>query len=119
MSCDVPHEDCASARALSVAPGLGAAPTAQACTGISLTAADGIRIVAGTVEWALGDAHHDTMVLFPRAHAFQAQTPEGYNGLEWIGRYGFLSIGAYGEPYGPHGMTEGATRRQSVVELVP
>jgi choloylglycine hydrolase len=79
---------------------------AAACTGISLSAADGSRIVARTVEWGLSDADHDTMVLFPRKHAFVAQTPEGLNGLSWTSRYGFLSLGAYGEPYGPDGMNE-------------
>jgi choloylglycine hydrolase len=95
-----------AAFAICVALGLFVAPPTQACTGISLSAADGSRIVARTVEWALGDADHDTMVLFPRRHAFQAQTPEGYNGVEWTGRYGFISLGAYGEPYGPDGMNE-------------
>ena len=94
------------ALALTVALGLGSTPAADACTGISLAAADGARIVARTVEWALSDADHDTMVVFPRNHAFTAQTPDGYNGLAWTGRYGFLSLGAYGEPYGPDGMNE-------------
>lgn len=79
---------------------------ATACTGISLSAADGSRIVARTVEWGLSDADHDTMVLFPRNHRFVAQTPEGLNGLTWTSRYGFLSLGAYGEPYGPDGINE-------------
>ncbi|WBQ12928.1 choloylglycine hydrolase family protein [Hyphomonadaceae bacterium BL14] len=79
---------------------------ASACTGISLRASDGSRIVARTVEWALSDADHDTLVLFPRDHQFTAQTPEGFNGLSWTGRYGFISLGAYGEPYGPDGMNE-------------
>ena len=82
------------------------APVAIACTGISLEAQDGTTIVARTVEWALGDADHDTLVLFPRNYEFVGQTPEGYNGLTWTGEYGFVSLSAYGEPYGPDGMNE-------------
>ena len=91
---------------LAVALALGASSTAIACTGISLNAANGASIVARTVEWALSDADHDTLVVFPRQHSFVAQTPEGLNGLSWKGKFGFLSLGAYGEPYGPDGMNE-------------
>lgn len=89
--------------ALAVA--VAAAPT-WACTGISLKAADGAVVVSRTVEWALSDATHDSLVLFPRAHAFAAQTPEGYNGLSWKGRYGFVSLRAYDQDYGPDGLNE-------------
>ncbi len=77
-----------------------------ACTGISLKALDGGVVCARTVEWALGDAHHDTLVLFPRNHAFTALTPGGENGLKWTGRYGFVSLTAYGEEYGPDAVNE-------------
>ena len=79
---------------------------AAACTGISLTSADGGVVCARTVEWALGDAHHDTLVLFPRNHAFTALTPGGENGLKWSGRYGFVSLTAYGQEYGPDAVNE-------------
>ena len=77
-----------------------------ACTGISLKALDGGVVCARTVEWALGDAHHDTLVLLPRNHAFTALTPGGENGLKWTGRYGFVSLTAYGEEYGPDAVNE-------------
>jgi choloylglycine hydrolase len=94
-------------RAVSVALALSiAAPPALPCTGISLTAGDGAVVVARTVEWALSDATHDSLVLFPRSHAFVAQTPEGYNGMRWTGRHGFVSLRAYGQDYGPDGMNE-------------
>lgn len=79
---------------------------AQACTGISLKSEDGSIIAARTVEWALGDANHDTLVLFPRKHAFTALTPGGDNGLKWVGDYGFVSLTAYGQEYGPDGINE-------------
>lgn len=92
--------------------GLGAlltlvlAPAALACTGISLRGADGAVIVARTVEWALGDAHHDTLAIFPRRHEFVGQTPEGHTGHRWQGKYGFVSLSAYGQPFGPDGVNE-------------
>ena len=76
------------------------------CTGISLKAGDGSVVVARTVEWALGDAHHDRFALFPRGHRYAALTPEGPNGLRWQGRHGFVTVTAYGQPYGPDGLNE-------------
>jgi len=79
---------------------------AEACTGLSLKSEDEAVIAARTVEWALGDAHHDTLAIFPRKHAFTALTPGGENGLRWVGDYGFVSLTAYGQVYGPDGMNE-------------
>jgi len=79
---------------------------AGACTGISLSASDGSVITARTVEWALSDASHDHLVLFPRGHRFTGRTPEGENGHQWTGRHGFVSLMAYGEPFGPDGLNE-------------
>lgn len=92
--------------ALGCSLALALAAPGSACTGISLNAENGASIVARTVEWALSDAGHDTLVAFPRNHAFIAQTPEGLNGLSWTGRHGFVSLTAYGEPYGPDGLNE-------------
>lgn len=83
-----------------------AASPALPCTGISLTAGDGAVVVARTVEWALSDAEHDSLTLFPRGHGFTAQTPEGHNGMRWTGRHGFVSLRAYDQDYGPDGMNE-------------
>lgn len=79
---------------------------AQACTGIALKSADGSVVVARTVEWALGDAQHNQLLIVPRRKRFRATTPGGANGMEWTGRYGFLSMTAYGQPYGPDGLNE-------------
>ncbi|MFM7535552.1 MAG: linear amide C-N hydrolase [Acidimicrobiales bacterium] len=76
------------------------------CTGISLQASDGSVVVARTVEWALSDAHHDRFALFPRAHRFTALTPDGPTGMRWEGRHGFVTVTAYGQPYGPDGLNE-------------
>ena len=77
-----------------------------ACTGISLKATNGGVVAARTVEWALGDASHDSLAIFPRNHGFAGQTPAGHNGKAWTGKYGFVSLMAYGQPYGPDGLNE-------------
>jgi len=79
---------------------------ASACTGISLGSADGGIIVARTVEWALGDAKHNQIVIFPRGNVFRAQTPDGLNGMSWKGRFGLVSVAAYNQPFGPDAMNE-------------
>jgi len=90
---------------IAFAVALTSGPT-MACTGLSLKSKDGAVIAARTVEWALGDAHHDTLVIFPRGHSFTALTPDGENGLKWKGRHGFVSLTAYGQDYGPDAMNE-------------
>lgn len=76
------------------------------CTGISLRSADGAVITARTDEWALGDTNSDKLVVSPRGHQFVAQTPDGMTGMRWTARFGFVSLMAYGQPFGPGGMNE-------------
>lgn len=76
------------------------------CTGISLRSADGAVITAHTDEWAVGDAGSDKLVVSPRGHQFTAHTPDGKNGMRWTARFGFISLMAYGQPFGPDGMNE-------------
>jgi choloylglycine hydrolase len=79
---------------------------ANACTGITLKSADGAVVVARTVEWALNDAQHNKIMVVPRNKVFRGQTPQGYNGKTWTGKYGFVTLTAYGQPYGPDGLNE-------------
>jgi len=79
---------------------------ALACTGISLRSEDGGVVVARTVEWALGDAKHNQIVVFPRGKSYRAQTPDGMNGKTWTGKHGLVSVSAYDQPYGPDAMNE-------------
>jgi choloylglycine hydrolase len=76
------------------------------CTGITLKSKDGGVVVARTVEWALNDAQHNKILVVPRNKKFVGQTPEGNNGKRWDGKYGFVTLTAYGQPYGPDGMNE-------------
>lgn len=80
--------------------------SASACTGISLGSVDGGVIVARTVEWALGDAKHNQIVIFPRGKVFRAQTPDGLNGMSWKGKFGLVSVAAYDQPFGPDAISE-------------
>lgn len=64
----------------------------SACTGISLRAKDGTVVVGRTVEWALGDATHDRLIVIPRGKSFAGLTPEGENGKRWTGQHGFISL---------------------------
>ncbi|AUC15830.1 choloylglycine hydrolase [Tenacibaculum sp. SZ-18] len=77
-----------------------------ACTGITLKSQDGGIIVARTVEWALSDAQHNKILVVPRNKNFTGQTPEGFNGKKWKGKYGFVTLTAYGQNYGPDGLNE-------------
>lgn len=63
-------------------------------------------VVARTVEWALGDAKHNQIAVFPRGKSYHAQTPDGTNGKAWVGKFGFVSVAAYDQPYGPDAMNE-------------
>lgn len=65
-----------------------------ACTGITLLSKDGGVVVARTVEWALNNAQHNQLLIVPRNKEFKAQTPEGTNGKNWKGKYGFVTLTA-------------------------
>ena len=80
--------------------------SASPCTGITLKSNDGGFVVARTVEWALNDAQHNKILVVPRNKKFTGQTPEGYNGKKWNGKYGFVTLTAYDQPYGPDGLNE-------------
>lgn len=75
------------------------------CTGISLTAKDGITIQARTEEWGAFDLQSQLMII-PRGSQFQGETPDGKNGLQWKARYGVLGINALNLPAYIDGMNE-------------
>ena len=67
-----------------------------ACTGITLVARDGSRIVARTSEWG-GSVLNSVYVVSPRGHVFTSFTPDGVNGLKYTAKYGYVGI-SVGEP---------------------
>ena len=64
---------------------------ALACTGISLTAADGSYVQARTVEAAAGELD-SRYVVIPRGEKFTAYTPVGATGLKFETRYGVVGL---------------------------
>ena len=81
------------------------AADSKACTGISLTAADGSRVVARTVEWAATPMQCG-YVVSPRGHIHQSYTPTGENGLKYKGIYGYVGIYTEYEPFVVEGVNE-------------
>jgi choloylglycine hydrolase len=74
------------------AAALVSSQTAQACTGILLTAADGTVVHARTLEFAI-DLKSD-VILVPRGYARTGTTPDGKPGKSWTAKY--ASLGANG-----------------------
>lgn len=81
------------------------ATDSKACTGISLTAQDGSRVVARTVEWAATPMQCG-YVVSPRGHVHQSFTPTGENGLKYKGVYGYVGIYTEYEPFVVEGINE-------------
>ncbi len=84
---------------------VGAFMEADACTGISLTAKDGSRIVARTVEWS-ESAMDCGYAVAPRGHMHQSLTPTGENGLKYKSLYGYVGIYTEYAPFIVEGMNE-------------
>ena len=82
-----------------------AAIDSYACTGISLSAKDGSKVVARTVEWA-ATAMQCGYVVSPRGHIHQSYTPTGENGLKYTGIYGYVGIFTEYEPFVVEGVNE-------------
>ncbi len=76
-----------------------------ACTGISLKAADGSRVVARTVEWA-ESAMDCGYVVVPRGYVQQSLTPTGENGLKYKSIYGYVGIYTEYSPFVVEGVNE-------------
>lgn len=77
----------------------------DACTGISLSAKDGSRIVARTVEWAATPMQCGYVVA-PRGHQHISYTPSGENGLKYKSVYGYVGIYTEYEPFVVEGVNE-------------
>ena len=67
--------------------------TANACTGITLTAGDKSFITARTVDWS-GSEMNNIYVISPRGHTEQSLLPDGtQNGMRFTAKYGFVGLG--------------------------
>jgi choloylglycine hydrolase len=82
------------------------AQAAFACTGITITAADGTRLQARTIEWSGGNLN-SKLIILPRHHKNTALTPDGKNGHVWYNKYG--AVGA--STVAPEFVTEGVNEK--------
>ena len=79
---------------------------ALACTGIAITAKDGTRLLARTIEWKGGNLH-SKLIIMPRGMKNIAMTPQGKNGHVWHNKYG--AVGA--STVAPEFVTEGVNEK--------
>lgn len=90
---------------LGVAAACGGGFQAVACTGISLTAADGGYVQARTIEWSHGPLQ-SLCVVIPRHHALRSFTPAGDNGMEFRARYGTVGLAVVRPEFIAEGINE-------------
>lgn len=90
---------------MGVAAVVGTTHAAIACTGISLTAADGSYIQARTIEWAYG-ALKSEYVVIPRSERLRSYTPTGANGLEFTSRHGVVGLAVVDSNFIAEGINE-------------
>jgi choloylglycine hydrolase len=85
--------------------GLAFSDESEACTGISLAAQDGGRVVARTVEWAATPMQCGYVVC-PRNHQQQSYTPTGADGMKYTSVFGYVGIYTEYEPFVVEGVNE-------------
>lgn len=78
---------------------------AVACTGLSLTAADGSYVQARTIEWARG-ALESEYVIIPRGERLTSLTPTGASGLKFTARYGTVGLAVVQKEFIAEGINE-------------
>lgn len=84
---------------------LGSSYHSVACTGISLTAADGSYVQARTIEWAKGPLKSEYVVI-PRGERLRSYTPTGDNGMEFTARYGVVGLAVVEKEFIAEGINE-------------
>ena len=78
---------------------------ALACTGISLTAADGSYVQSRTIEWG-NSALESMYVIIPRGQALHSLTPTGGQGLAYTARYGVVGLAVVEQAFIAEGINE-------------
>ena len=97
--------------ALIIAAGLFYQNTSSACTGIKLTAKDGSKIIARTMEWGSFEMPSQLFVT-PRGYTKIAIMPNGDEGLHYTSKYGYVGIGVHKQNY----VTEAVNEKGLAVE---
>ena len=77
----------------------------QACTSIGLMAEDGALVYGRTMEWGTFDLK-SRLVVVPRGHVFQSETPDGKPGVRWEAKYGVAAFDALEKDLLSDGMNE-------------
>ena len=90
--------------AMALAPALMTG-RATACTGITLTAADGTHVLARTIEWAGSDLN-SRYVVVPRGHHQQSLVPGGTDGMSFTSRYGYVGLAVEQKEFIAEGLNE-------------
>lgn len=81
------------------------ATPADACTGITLTAKDGSRVLARTIEWG-GSILKSEYVIVPRGYVQQSFTPTGTDGLKFTAKYGYVGLSTELKEFVVEGLNE-------------
>ncbi len=78
---------------LAICAAAAATAPADACTGITLRAADNSVIAARTVDWS-GSEMNNIYVIVPRGYTEQSLLPDGtMGGMTFTAKYGFVGLG--------------------------
>lgn len=88
-----------------IAWSVAAAPAADACTGITLTAKDGGSVVARTIEWG-GSFLNSKYVVVPRGYTQRSYTPDGVDGMTFTSQYGYVGLAVEQESFVAEGINE-------------
>lgn len=78
---------------------------AVACTGISLTAADGSYVQSRTIEWARGELESE-YVIIPRSERIRSFTPTGEDGMLFVAKYGLVGMSVARSEFIAEGINE-------------
>ena len=87
------------------AAGLFSMQPSSACTGISLTAKDGSKVIARTMEWG-GFYLESHLILVPRGHKMHCVTPSGNDGMVVKAKYGYAGVGVLKDNFLAEGINE-------------
>lgn len=79
--------------------------TADACTGITLTAKDSTKILARTIEWGGSDLNSQ-YVIVPQGYTAQSYIPGGIDGMKFTSKYGYVGLAVEQKEFIAEGLNE-------------
>ena len=79
--------------------------TANACTGITLTAKDSTKILARTIEWGGSDLNSQ-YVIVPQGYTAQSYIPGGIDGMKFTSKYGYVGLAVEQKEFIAEGLNE-------------